>query len=289
MATSGTFSFNPSLGNLALSAYSRIRIRRPALLAEHMTAMRASWQNQPDYGKIPIVYKATNLVNGKRYIGVTGMGLKYRVRSHFTLARRGDRGVFMSAIRKYGPDKFKFSILVECANYQEALVREMEFIADLKPEYNITWGGQGMLGASMSEEAKAKISKANKGRKFPDRKITEEHRAKLTAGLRSRPHHRPWLGRKHSEESKQKVSESKRAQMRVHTASERAAARLNIKKAQASRNKAVRCLLDGREFASGPKSDDYYGLIHGASWRIANGTRKPTKSGLDFEFVEKSK
>ncbi len=36
MATSSTYNFNPSIGNLALSAYSRIKIRRPALLAEHM-------------------------------------------------------------------------------------------------------------------------------------------------------------------------------------------------------------------------------------------------------------
>ena len=36
MTASGTYSFNPSIGNLALSAYSRIQIRRPALLAEHL-------------------------------------------------------------------------------------------------------------------------------------------------------------------------------------------------------------------------------------------------------------
>lgn len=52
MASSGTYSFAPSVGNLALSAYSRIQIRRPALLAEHMTDayletnyMMSSWSN----------------------------------------------------------------------------------------------------------------------------------------------------------------------------------------------------------------------------------------------------
>ena len=52
MATSGTYAFNPSVGNLALSAYSRIQIRRPALLAEHMfdayqetNFMMSSWSN----------------------------------------------------------------------------------------------------------------------------------------------------------------------------------------------------------------------------------------------------
>ena len=52
MVSSGTWNFNPSVGNLALSAYSRIQIRRPALLAEHMfdayqetNFMMSSWSN----------------------------------------------------------------------------------------------------------------------------------------------------------------------------------------------------------------------------------------------------
>ena len=52
MATSNTYNFNPSIGNLALSAYSRIQIRRPALLPEHMldayqetNFMMSSWSN----------------------------------------------------------------------------------------------------------------------------------------------------------------------------------------------------------------------------------------------------
>ena len=52
MVSSGTWNFNPSVGNLALSAYSRIQIRRPALLAEHMVDaaaetnfMMSSWSN----------------------------------------------------------------------------------------------------------------------------------------------------------------------------------------------------------------------------------------------------
>lgn len=52
MASSGTYAFSPSVGNLALSAFSRIQIRRPALLAEHMADaysetnyMLSSWSN----------------------------------------------------------------------------------------------------------------------------------------------------------------------------------------------------------------------------------------------------
>lgn len=40
MATSGTYSFAPSVADLVQNAYGRIQIRRPSLLAEHMTDAR---------------------------------------------------------------------------------------------------------------------------------------------------------------------------------------------------------------------------------------------------------
>lgn len=66
MATSGTYAFNPSVGNLALSAYSRIQIRRPALLAEHMfdayqetNFMMSSWSNMaPNLWTVDLVTQA---------------------------------------------------------------------------------------------------------------------------------------------------------------------------------------------------------------------------------------
>ena len=66
MATSGTYAFSPSVGNLALSAYSRIQIRRPALLAEHMfdayqetNFMMSSWSNMaPNLWTVDLVTQA---------------------------------------------------------------------------------------------------------------------------------------------------------------------------------------------------------------------------------------
>ena len=53
MATSGTYSFAPALGDLVLDAYGRIQIRGGALTAEHMTTARreanlllVSWANR---------------------------------------------------------------------------------------------------------------------------------------------------------------------------------------------------------------------------------------------------
>jgi hypothetical protein len=40
MTTTGTVTFNPSLGELVLNAYSRIGIRRTSLLASHLADAR---------------------------------------------------------------------------------------------------------------------------------------------------------------------------------------------------------------------------------------------------------
>ena len=66
MAPSGTYAFFPTLGSLALSAYSRIQIRRPALLAEHLTDaynetnfLLSSWSNMaPNLWTVDLVTQA---------------------------------------------------------------------------------------------------------------------------------------------------------------------------------------------------------------------------------------
>lgn len=53
MATSGTYNFNPSLGEIVLNAYARCGVRRTAIMQEHMqdarfetNLMLSSWSNQ---------------------------------------------------------------------------------------------------------------------------------------------------------------------------------------------------------------------------------------------------
>ena len=53
MATTGTYTFNPSLGELTLYAYNLIGVRNTALLQEHMEAARmasnlmcSNWSNR---------------------------------------------------------------------------------------------------------------------------------------------------------------------------------------------------------------------------------------------------
>ena len=76
---------------------------------------------------------------------------------------------FWRAIQKYGWDNFEHEILFSDLSKEEAQVKEKNLINKYKsniPEfgYNISSGGEARTGVKLSEDAKKKISEANKGR-----------------------------------------------------------------------------------------------------------------------------
>jgi len=93
-----------------------------------------------------LVYMATNIVNGKRYIGMTRRTLGYRRSAHIGRAERGEENAcprITAAIRKYGRDAFEWCVLQDGLSVSDAKAKEVELIALLKPEYNVTVGGDG--------------------------------------------------------------------------------------------------------------------------------------------------
>lgn len=139
-----------------------------------------------------VVYRAWNLINGKSYIGYTGRGLATRKKAHLNDARNGRGQVFHTAIRKYGPENFTFEVLGDFDGDEDlAKLYEQEAIAKYKPEYNLSYGGEG---GSLHESSKKKISVANRGRKMP-----QSHHDKRVAFL---------TGRKHTPEAKEKIRQA---------------------------------------------------------------------------------
>jgi hypothetical protein len=69
----------------------------------------------------PIVYLATNLTNGKRYIGATSRSLEVRRYEHEWCALKGKASTcrfFHAAIRKYGVGVFEWRVLGEYENFR---------------------------------------------------------------------------------------------------------------------------------------------------------------------------
>ena len=105
-----------------------------------------------------IIYKTTNLLNGKFYIG----------KDFYNNPNYLGSGVLLKkAIKKYRRENFTKEILQTCTSRQELNLAEQEWIKKLDARnlniaYNIALGGDGKIaGSSVSDETKRKISKGN--------------------------------------------------------------------------------------------------------------------------------
>lgn len=90
-----------------------------------------------------LVYLATNLANGKQYVGMSRLTLARRKTAHRRRAASGERGCprFYDAIRKYGFAQFSWEQLSEHDTEEQAALEEIRVIAMLHPEYNVLPGG----------------------------------------------------------------------------------------------------------------------------------------------------
>lgn len=115
-----------------------------------------------------IIYKVTNKINGKVYIGQTTQGLRRRKKAHIRDAvNKKYNSVFHKALLKY--NDFAWEIIDQCDSRQQLNEMEFHYIKQYDSKapngYNLTFGGDGMDGFTVSEETKVKISKAMTGKK----------------------------------------------------------------------------------------------------------------------------
>lgn len=158
------------------------------------------------------VYIHRNKVNGKQYCGITRQKPEYRWRDGHGYLHNAH---FQNAISKYGWDGFEHLIICDGISHDEANRIEQEYIAKfdlINPEsgYNQTNGGDGTVGYCHTEETKQKMSQSRIGRVF-----TEETRQKISdknSGNRNGMYGAtPWnKGKTMPEETKAKISESRK-------------------------------------------------------------------------------
>jgi group I intron endonuclease len=151
-----------------------------------------------------IVYKVTNKLNGKCYIGQTIRTLSARWASH---CKKNNECVAISrAIQKYGKESFCIDTIAEYKTMEDLNNAEEYYIDwynSLSPNgYNLHTGG---LNHIMSEESKKKLSDSLKGKQTwwlgkPHSKETKKKMSESRIGSNNR-----MFGRKHSEETKQKI------------------------------------------------------------------------------------
>ncbi len=187
------------------------------------------------------IYLITNKVNGKKYIGQTINDIQERWSSHVRDSKRFSYPI-CQAIKKYGSDNFVIVELDRADTIEKLNELESFYIqryGTQKPGgYNLDPGGGNFprhpetrtkislakrgkattTGRPCSEETKAKISKANKGRPSPRKgaKWSEETRIKVIAALKGRTY--PKRTKPVSPETRAKLSVARKGKRgKLHT------------------------------------------------------------------------
>lgn len=181
------------------------------------------------------IYKTTNLVNNKIYVG--------KSEKNFDPNYYGSGVLLLKAIKKYGKQYFKVEIIEECHCIEDLNFREKYWIDYYKRSkfetYNLAEGGTGghttkffdkdrideykkklsssRKGRKISFETRLKISQANKGRFEGDRNVISESIKSLWNDPDSIYNSKEYrqklsdckIGRIHSKETRKKISEGR--------------------------------------------------------------------------------
>ncbi len=153
-----------------------------------------------------IIYKTTNKINGKIYIGQDSKNKK----NYF-----GSGKLILKAFKKYGKENFTKEILCECRTKKELDKKEQFWIKKLNSlvpvGYNLAEGGGGSLGYKHTKIAKMKISK-NNARNMLGKHHSNKTKTQISDTVKELWNDKEYrefhtnvnLGKKHSDETKEK-------------------------------------------------------------------------------------
>lgn len=159
--------------------------------------------NQLSDERIFCVYKITNLVNGKIYVGKTS-DVDKRLSRHLKIAESKEEKAYQylhRSINKYGADNFVIQVLEDKLIEADAFKREKFWIKQLNSKdpsvgMNLTDGGEGAAGLEWSEESRLNISGSN-NHNF-GKPLLEETKEKLS--IANSGEDNPFYGKHHSDE-----------------------------------------------------------------------------------------
>ena len=155
------------------------------------------------------IYKTTNLINGKIYIG-------QHKAEKFDTNYYGSGKIILYALNKYGKENFKCELIEWCDTQSTTNKRECYWIKfynsrDRNIGYNVTRGGDGCRIDHHTQTTKDKISKSRTGI-IPNREyiITDETKEKISDTLKEyyKTHDNPRKGVHLSESTKEKLRQA---------------------------------------------------------------------------------
>lgn len=135
-----------------------------------------------------VIYQIVVAGGSRTYIG-SARDLGYRRRAHLHLLRKGTHHcrALQNAVTKYGIDAISWTILEDDIAESMLIEREQVWLDQHKGLlYNKSPTAASRLGATMSPEARAKISASLKGNQYRKGKpFPPEHRAIISAAVKA--------------------------------------------------------------------------------------------------------
>lgn len=163
------------------------------------------------------VYMIEHVATGRRYIGKS-VNVARRARAHLSPTRSTKPSHLRNAVAKYGSAAFVWRLIEACPDNATALAREVHWIRTLGTRspsgFNLTDGGEGMLGLSPTPETRKKIAASRRGWRHASasrahladcargRPKSAETRRKLSVAGKG---HKRNVGRPVSEETREKI------------------------------------------------------------------------------------
>jgi group I intron endonuclease len=231
-----------------------------------------------------IIYKITNTVNGKIYIGQTKMLLSRRWAQHKCTKRTSP---LYSSMKSHGVKNFIIEELCRAANTEELNKLEIEYIKKydcVYPKgYNLSIGGYSNHGCVPWNKGRVNTEGENE-------KLSKAH----TGNNMGINHY--MYGKSHLEETKEKISKSKKGQRsspdtefkpgapsafkgRRHTPESLALVSKN------GNRKEIQCIETGEIFPSMKVASEKLGIAKSYLFRLCYSGKKNIKLGLSFKFI----
>ena len=205
-----------------------------------------------------IIYKITNNVNGKIYIGQTVRTLEER----FTEHKRNKKSLISKAFKKYGIENFTIEQIDTAESIDELNELEFKYIREydcITPNgYNQCEGGGNTFGYHHSDESKQKMSQNKKGKYAGE----ENH----------------FYGKHHTEEARRKMSESRKGRIIDDEWKQHLSEASTVKR-------QVQNLDTGEIFNSIREAAEYYDLKDTHISRVCKGKRNRT-GGFRWGYVD---
>lgn len=216
--------------------------------------------------------------NGKVYVGITMLTIEKRWRNG-----EGYKScpLFYKAIKKYGWENIKHRIIAEGVSKEYACQKECELIWEYKRKnmsYNCSDGGElTAKGCVRTDEFKQKISLFNKGKKLSEetkRKLSESHKGKIPtvtqAVIEGRKKTREKLqGRTFTAEHRKKISEAKKGKRTGE---------------ESPYNKKILCITNNKTYYAVKEAARELKLDASSICKVCKGKLKHYK-GYVFEYV----